>query len=470
MAQDSARKRQVARPGAAAEFLAILLVFLPSAAMAQDPSTGATFTRQTRFWIPFEPEGAVHRLRQVELYFSRDQGRHWQHVQTAAPNQRGFQFLAERDGTYWFTVRTVDIDNRAHPPTIDGATPGLVVAVDTQPPAVRLTPLTPQDGWGVEWDIRDENLDLRSFRMEWRAPGGSIWQPLQVEPSPMGRQTWPRTTASIDEVRLQVRDKAGNVGEAQMSLSGRRSDNRASPAESASAGGSRPLVRLVNSQRIHIDYEVKDIGASGATLELWWTRDGGRTWEKCLEPKQPPCLVSAPQEGLYGFTLVARSGVNLGDPPPQPGDPPQIWVEVDLKPPEVRLESVEVGRGADANRMTIRWTSSDKNLDEKPVKLQYTADKNGTWLDIVSGQPAQGHFSWIVPSDGVRYYVRAISTDRAGNTGHAETPKPVVVDLSRPRGIIKDAAPVRGDAPGSSSDPPSPLSVPGSRPNNPERG
>lgn len=419
-------------------------------APSQAPSPEVKYTRQMKFWIPFEPEGAVQRLRQVELYYSTDQGRVWRHVQTVAPNERGFQFYAERDGHFAFAVRTVDVDGRAYPAATDSLVPGLVVCVDTQPPVVRLSPFTHQDGVGVEWDVRDDNLDLSKLRLEGRAAGATSWQTLQTEPDARGRWIRQGGAAGLDEVRLQVLDRAGNLGESQTSLSGRRIDQRTyPPGAGAAAGPAGPPVRLVNSNRISINYKVEDKGASGVTLELWWTRDSGRTWEKYPQPvpEMPPCIVPAPEEGLYGFTLVARSGVNLGDAPPRSGDTPQVWVEVDLKSPKVDLTSVEVGRGQDANKMTLRWQASDRNLDERPIRLEYAMEVAGPWQEIAAQLPAQGSHVWVVPSDGVRYYVRAVARDKANNIGTAQTPKPIVVDLSRPRGIILEVQPVRPDGP-----------------------
>jgi hypothetical protein len=65
------------------------------------------------------------------------------------------------------------------------------------------------------------------------------------------------------------------------------------------------------------------------------TRDDGRTWFKAAEDPdlQPPVQVEFPGEGVYGLTLVVRSRAGLGRQPPQPGEPPELRVEVDLTPP-----------------------------------------------------------------------------------------------------------------------------------------
>lgn len=429
----------------------------PSPCPAQGGQPQVNFTRETRFRIPFIPEGAVQRLREVELHYSTDQGRTWQFVQRAQANQRGFDFQAERQGLYGFTVRTIDIDGRANPPSMDGQFPQLLVYVDTQAPVVKLNPITLQGSFGVDWDIQDENLDLSTFRLEWRPPGAAAWQSLTVEaPVAKGSKTWAAGTVAVDSFRITVQDRAKNLGEGTTSMSGRQSDNRSYPPENQPGGQARPATRLVNSTKINLNYAIEDIGPSGATLELWATRDRGNTWNRMLAnmPEKPPCVVPVPEEGVYGFTIVARSKVNLGDRPPQAGEPAQFWVEVDLTPPKVTLAPVEVGREGSANKVTIRWRAEDKNLDERPVRLEFVAVRKdgvtehrvGTWQEMAGELPREGQYVWSVPGDGVYYHVRAVVKDKANNVGQAETQRAVVVDLSRPRGRIIDVEPAKGDA------------------------
>ncbi len=96
-------------------------------------------------------------------------------------------------------------------------------------------------------------------------------------------------------------------------------------------GGSASL--LVESPKFKLQYAVDDAGPNGpATVELWITQDGGRTWiRRGDDPdRTSPIEVDLGGEGTYGISLVARSTSGLGDQPPAPGDPPQTWVEVEL--------------------------------------------------------------------------------------------------------------------------------------------
>src|SRR5581483_6192251 len=96
-------------------FLALLFSAVPGSAQV---SPEIVYTKNTAFWIPFEPVSGQNSLRQVQLHYSIDQGRSWRQFGSVRPEQRGFDFRADRDGIYWFTVRTVDTDGRLFPPVL----------------------------------------------------------------------------------------------------------------------------------------------------------------------------------------------------------------------------------------------------------------------------------------------------------------------------------------------------------------
>ena len=98
---------------------------------------------------------------------------------------------------------------------------------------------------------------------------------------------------------------------------------------------------LVANPKFKLQYAVDDAGPSGpATVELWITQDGGRTWIRRGddEDRVSPIEVDLGGEGTFGLCLVARSASGLGDQPPAPGDPPQTWVEVDSTAPVVQIQ------------------------------------------------------------------------------------------------------------------------------------
>jgi hypothetical protein len=196
-----------------------------------------------------------------------------------------------------------------------------------------------------------------------------------------------------------------------------------------------PAVRLVNSKRICLNYAIKDVGPSGvASVELWYTRDG-KTWKKHDHgpQRQPPYVVDVSEDGLYGFTLVARSGNGLGKAPPKTGDAPQVWVEVDMTRPEVRLLATESSYTGKTPSLNIRWSASDKNLAARPITLSYAEKSDGPWTPIAAKLENTGNYTWELGPDGPhRFVVRVEAVDRAGNAATAQSPSPVEIDLSQP--------------------------------------
>jgi hypothetical protein len=405
-------------------------------------------TKEPTFKIPFQTQPGERRLREVQLFYSVDQGRTWRHFASALPDQGHFQqFTAPTDGQYWFSVRTIDLQGRAYPPNDNELRPGIKVLVDTQPPRVTLRALPPQgNSVGVEWDVRDENLDLATLRLEYLPAGASQYMPIRIDPVGAGQHYWAPMTNGPMEVRLTVSDTAGNVGQDKVILTAgggafpTNTPDTAVPRQPP-AGGT-PQVRMVNSKRISLNYRIDDQGPSGiAAIELWYTQDG-RNWQKYGEDTsgKPPFVFDVHQEGLYGFTLIAKSGVGLSERPPQPGDQPQIWVEVDETKPVVTLLGAEVGRGPETGNLTITWTATDKNMARQPITLSYGEQADGPWTTIGANLDNNGRYVWRMPQSGIpyRFFIRVEAIDKAGNIGSAQTANHVIVDLHKPRPTILD--------------------------------
>jgi hypothetical protein len=423
---------------ARASYLSALLIFaiplFPQRGLTEEGADDTTFTRQPLFRIPFQTDPGERRIKEVQLYMSTDQGQTWHPQAFVKPEERSFMFSAAKDGLYWFTVRTVDTDNRAYPLNMDGIKPGLKVVVDTQPPVITLRALPPREGQsGVEWDIQEENPDLASFVMDYRVQGSAEWSPLRPEPALTGQHYWKPMGAGTLEVRLHLRDRAGNEADGKATVQAVAENHVA--AVPSTVVPSNPDRRLVNSKRFCLNYEVKGVGKSGlSTVELWYTQDS-RSWQKHGEDRnhQPPYCVEVAKDGVYGFTLVVRSGVGLSVQPPQAGDPPQVWVEVDLIKPVVRIVNVNVGKGTDAGNLTIDWTATDKNLGRQPITLRYAEQATGPWTVIASNLDNTGRYVWHMPPDvPYQFFLKVEAIDRAGNVGTAETAKAVIADLSLP--------------------------------------
>lgn len=424
-------------------------------APAQDSAAGIIFSKSRAFRIPFNANNNEANLKQLQLFFSLDQGKSWQPAAVVAPREAAFRFAADRDGYYWFTVQTTDLQGRLFPHPLEGAAPSLKVIVDTRPPEISLNPLQPRGNEiGVSWVVRDENLDLGApdaLRLDYIPAGAASWLALAVNPV-ASQHYWNPQSAGPVKVRLRARDRAGNFEEAT-TLINPGSGGFTSPPDPPrpqenSAGPADPDRKLVNSKRVSLNYDLKEVGPSGVSvIELWYTMDA-RSWSKQQEfrigdePGPRPIAFDVAEEGVYGISLVAKSGVGLGDRPPQVGDRPQVWIEVDVTRPQVQLHNVLVGNGADKGKLTIAWSARDKNLGPNPITLSYSKESAGPWTPFAEKLKNNGQFVWQMP-DSVPYqfHVKVEATDRAGNIGEAVTDNLVKVDLSTPKVLIRAVEP-----------------------------
>jgi hypothetical protein len=196
-----------------------------------------------------------------------------------------------------------------------------------------------------------------------------------------------------------------------------------------------PTVRLVNTKRVTLNYEVKDVGPSGISgVELWYTQDG-KNWKKHSSPPRlrPPYIIEVAGEGLYGFTLLAHSGTGIAKEPPRTGDLPQVWVEVDMTNPVVQITGVEAKVTNRMPSVQVTWKATDKNLGHRPISLSYSDKETGPWQTIASQMENTGQYTWQVPTTlPGRLFLRVEASDLAGNVGMAVTSKPVVIDMAQP--------------------------------------
>lgn len=223
------------------------------------------------------------------------------------------------------------------------------------------------------------------------------------------------------------------------------------PAPASSA----PSVRMVNSKRIYLNFELKDVGESGVSgVELWYTQDT-RSWKKYEGPVQTkaPYVVDVDGEGLYGFTMVARSGVGFSREVPQSGELPQVWVEVDLTKPAVEVAEVKLNSTPKVQHLVIRWSASDKNLTARPITLSFAEKAEGPWTPIVANLENTGKYEWAIPASVPnRIHVRVEAADLVGHMASAATPGSILIDRARPTVSILTVEPDKKDKQGAAKE------------------
>ena len=266
------------------------------------------------------------------------------------------------------------------------------------------------------------------------------------ESSPPPFNPRPAASASLGGPARQPRPAADDspFGEGGSTTAARPSRT---PAPNPVAGA-KP--KLIGVAQLNLQYEVDDGGPDGpATVELFITRDGGRSWSTYgTDPdRKSPFAIDLGEDGVYGLTLVARSAANLGDAPPQPGERPQYLVEVDTTAPTVGFRDIEVGQGEHVGKVAISWFATDPHLAERPVVISYRAEgTTGEWKRMGDAIAATGRpFIWIVPPGAPnRIDLRIDAVDTLGHRAFAETApgKSILIDRSRPKGRIIGLDPV----------------------------
>ncbi len=220
--------------------------------------------------------------------------------------------------------------------------------------------------------------------------------------------------------------------------------NAADPAETASS-------RAVNALTFDLDYELDTVGPWGVSrVEIWASPDNGRSWNRLtIDPdNRSPARVTVPGAGRYGFRLVVDGANGSVARRPQPGDEPELGVEVDLKEPIARLIETRLGEGNLTGHLLLKWSATDTNLEDRPVGLFYSSSPDGPWSTIATGLGNSGQYTWRlarhVPD---RFYVRLEVRDRAGNVAVTRSELPVAVQRPRPQGRLRGARPA-SDVPG----------------------
>jgi hypothetical protein len=210
-------------------------------------------------------------------------------------------------------------------------------------------------------------------------------------------------------------------------------------------------LRMVNSTVFELDYDLESVGRSGvAKVELWMTRDGGRTWANMGvdSDNRSPFRTAVDGEGVFGYRITVQSGSGLGGRSPQSGDLPQVWIGVDLTRPAAQLVSAEAASGERAGEILIRYEANDALLAKGPITLLRSGQPGGPWTTIAAGLDSTGQYGWrfdnTVPD---RVYLRLEVRDEAGNIGTFEAADPISLERVLPQGRLRDVRPVSDSAP-----------------------
>ncbi len=161
-------------------------------------------------------------LKKLRLYVSPDQGQSWELQEEGPPDKEFFAYQANKDGTYWFTVATVNLrgDEKGNPYKVS---PMQKVVVDTTRPEVNIQSA---DRRGadvlVTWHVKEDHLDQSTLRIDYRTadmPEGQ-WTPVPFLPGGPEQVSFRPVGTGEVQVRIQAGDLAGNRNEATHPVSG----------------------------------------------------------------------------------------------------------------------------------------------------------------------------------------------------------------------------------------------------------
>ncbi len=207
--------------------------------------------------------------------------------------------------------------------------------------------------------------------------------------------------------------------------------------------GERPW--MVNRGTFELEYDTEGVGPSGVgKVQMWGTRDGGRTWASFGEDadKRSPIQVTVPGEGIYGFRIIVQNNAGQGGTPPQSGDLPEIWVDVDLTKPQAAIKNIEMGSGEHVGQLVIRWEASDAHLSPRPITLSFTDRPGGSWSTILAGAENSGVYYWRLDSRMPASVLLKLDVcDEAGNVTSVQTPAAVQLSRDAPKARLRGVKP-----------------------------
>lgn len=170
--------------------------------------------------IPFQVHHQGTSPDSVELEVSNDAGKTWQsagkaQITNSDSKDRQFPFKADRDGEYWFRVKSLDRSGNL----IDQPGDPMRVSVDsTKPTGELLIDIDKKGDLQAEFRVFDSALDFASLRLEYQTELDSAWKdiPCQTERGSteqewIGSASWsiPHQATQL-MVRLTGKDHAGN--------------------------------------------------------------------------------------------------------------------------------------------------------------------------------------------------------------------------------------------------------------------
>jgi beta-lactamase regulating signal transducer with metallopeptidase domain len=170
----------------------------------------AHYLREKAFEVPFVIQEA-RAVKQVSLFTRSGTEKEWTLVDRSKERKGSFPFTAPADGVYHFYL---DVEGREEARAVSEWKPTLTVVVDTVRPVIAVSfRHSEKKSVEFEWSIEEAHPDLSSLRVEYRFQGERGWRSLEIAPRLADKfEARFKDAEKIDEVRVRMKDKAGNEG------------------------------------------------------------------------------------------------------------------------------------------------------------------------------------------------------------------------------------------------------------------
>jgi len=186
----------------------------------------------------------------------------------------------------------------------------------------------------------------------------------------------------------------------------------------------------------------QDVNSDVITYNVYLSTNGGGTWSSSIYQVSYTEGAAPTTRSWTGFNTTAFSDSNNclirvqgTDGQAATTDQSNAAFTIDNTAPSVTLTAPnggEVLRGGAS--YTITWTASDANFAAQPIALYYSTDGGSSYPNlIIAATENDGSYVWTVPAlNSSTIRVRAVATDRAGNSASDASNADLAIDSTAP--------------------------------------
>jgi Bacterial Ig domain len=338
------------------------------------------------------------------LFQSKRAGGAWTDVctDTEAPYSCAWDTVAAGDGSYDLRAVARDSNGYEQDSTVTGR------QVDNTGPTVTLTnPGSPLTGTEtIAATATPTGSAVSSVAIDYRTSPSGTWTQICNDANGPYSCSW-NTAQRPDgpyDLRARATDQAGNTS-TSATVADRRVDNTA-PTVSIPDDGPRSGMATVRSV-------VDDGAGSGIASVRYEVLYGGEWLEACESSTAPfSCSVDSTQvpDGDYSLRAIATDNAGLT------ATSATRTVRVDNTAPSSSTLTA-VGTPLSGSAVTLGGTAADAGSGVASMRFQYAPAGTTGWVDACTDTTSTYSCTWDTTAlaDGM-YDMRALATDRAGNT------------------------------------------------------